>query len=136
MSSARDIAHHLFWTAVMLIVTGYAFVLIVHTQAAASVLQLRPILVRDAVYPGVHQLSGSIEVPLSCDELISHVEKVSDTSFRIIFETWQNPSLICYRAQTSRDFQIVAFAPSTGISFAATLDGKPLRIAVVESRTQ
>ena len=92
-----------------------------------------PILIRDDVYPGVHHLSGTMPVPLSCDDLAVHVVQVTQYSYRIVFETWQNPALTCYKAQTTRDFTVIAFAPTTGTAFAATFDDKPIAVAVVQN---
>lgn len=89
------------------------------------------VLVRDALEPGVHHLSGMIFVPSTCSELIVKTEKVADTTYELRFSTWETPVVKCTKEEVPRAFNVIIFAPSTGVQFVASLDSVMLPIVVI-----
>lgn len=89
------------------------------------------VLVRDALQPGVHHLSGMIFVPSTCSELTVKSEKIGDTLYELRFSTWETPVVKCAKEEVPRAFSAIVFAPSTGIHFVASLDGVTLPIVVL-----
>lgn len=79
---------------------------------------------------GEHHLSGTVRVPSPCHGLSVKTIALSDTAYQLAFTTWQEPSRTCEPHEQVRAFQTVVFAPSTGVSFVATLDGAALPVTV------
>lgn len=120
------------WFVVVAAVLSYASYLllgsIVNAQAAGK---YEPVLIRDELAPGAHYLSGMVMVPTPCHQLSVRTEAVSDTAFMLLLRTWREPSVDCAKNEMPRHFRAVLFAPSAGIEFGATLDGKGLPIVVL-----
>ena len=95
--------------------------------------QYDPIIVRDVLSPGLHQLSAIVEVPSGCDELQDTISKISATLYQIAFTTWQEPSVSCDDTPTPRSFRDQLFAPSVGVQFVATMNGQSLPITVISA---
>jgi hypothetical protein len=89
-----------------------------------------PVIIRDVVGKDEHHLSGTLYVAATCDELSVTYKQVSKSGYELLFETWPEPSVPCKREPSARPFDIVIFAPSSGTHFTASLDNKPLPIAV------
>ena len=120
------------WFSVVAIAIAYALYLIVGSIVNAEASGAHaPVLIRDAVQANVHQLSGMIMVPTSCDELSVTKQTISPTNYALVFETWREPSIACTSDATPRPFQVTVFAPATGVYFSATLNGIAVPIAVV-----
>ena len=120
------------WFFVATSLLSYATFLIVgniaHAQASGKNL---PVVIRDELGTGVHHLSGMIMVPTPCDQISVRTEKTSDTAFTLVFRTWHEPSAQCAKEETPRYFRAMLFAPSTGVTFIATLDGAGFPIVVM-----
>lgn len=120
------------WFFVVASLIAYATYLvlgnIVNAQASG---ENTPIVVRDELGKGVHHLSGMLMVPTPCDQLSVRVEPASNTSFVLVFRTWREPSVDCAMDEMPRYFRAILFAPSTGVGFAATLDGIGFPIVVL-----
>src|SRR5262245_38825023 len=95
-----------------------------------------PTIIRDYIRKGEHRLTGTVYVPQTCDLLEVKVETISPSVYELHFETWPDPAVKCTEEPTPRAFTTVAFAPSYGIHFIATLDEAPLQIAVYPAITQ
>jgi len=132
MDIGNDVMRNVIWSATALGIAALGLVVTVQLGASASALKQSPILIRDKIYPGIHHLQGTINVPKTCDELVVHTEQVTKDGYRIVFETWEDPSLNCLKAESPREFEAVAFAPSVGTHFTATIDGAIIPIAVVQ----
>jgi len=89
-----------------------------------------PVVVRDELSSSEHLLSGMVTVA-SCDELSVQTTMVSSTTYALIFQTWQDPSVSCTPDQMPRAFRTTLYAPMAGIQFIATLNGADLPIAVL-----
>lgn len=127
-----DLVRRLVWFAVVASTFSYAVLLvagsIVHAQAARL---NAPILIRDELGVGVHHLSGMVMVPSRCEQLSVHTEALSTTTYSLIFTTWHEPSVTCEDGEIPRSFREVVFAPSAGVQFVASLDGRPFPVAVM-----
>jgi hypothetical protein len=126
-----DIVRSMVWFAIVATATSYAIFAVLGNFAAASAADEGPIPVRDLLEPGVHHLSGMVMVPSACDELTVRAQQISTTTYQLAFQTWQDPSVPCPTDPTPREFNVVAFAPSTGVEFSAALDGRQFPIAVI-----
>lgn len=118
---------------VLIVAVGLAATLLVANAIIRSQFKpIIPILARDNVGVGSHTLSGNVPVQSTCDEVIVDTEKTSDTSYTILFSTWREPYIpTCASQEVLREFHAIIFAPSLGVSFAATLNGHPVPIAVI-----
>jgi len=125
-----DMMRRMVWFAIVLTAASFAIFAVLGNFAISSAENEGPVLIRDVVTPGVHNLSGMILLPLSCDELSTQSKPVSSTTYQLIFETWQDPSIACPEEPTPREFKTVIFAPQTGVTFFATLDGQGFPIQV------
>jgi hypothetical protein len=129
-----DILRQMIWFIIVAGAVAYASFLVagslVSAQAAGAA---SPIMVRDELGPGSHQLSGMIMVPSSCDELSVRAETVSSSTYSLLFQTWQDPAVNCSSDEVPRAFHAVLFAPAAGVDFTATLDGKDIPILVLPS---
>jgi hypothetical protein len=113
--------------------TGVAYAVFLMAGAtiyAQESQHLRTVWVRDEVGPDIHRLSGSVAVPSSCHELRVFSEKLSERVYKLSLHTWEHPYVDCVDASVTVGFREVIFAPAAGITFIATLDGKPLPIIV------
>ncbi|MBM3272369.1 hypothetical protein FJY94_03805 [Candidatus Kaiserbacteria bacterium] len=110
----------------------FVFVLLVSVgQAVESHVQsTRVIILRDELTAGVHRISGIVPVSVSCAELSVRAEQVSGKTYRLLFETWQNPSLHCTKEETPRWIKTVVFTEDEPASFVATMDGEYLPISI------
>lgn len=125
-----DIVRRLVWFAIVATAAFFA-IFVVLGDFATSAWSNNTTAIRDVVSPGTHTLSGMVVLPLSCDELSVTTNQASPTLYQILFQTWQDPSIQCESSPTPRLFQTIVFAPSAGVSFAASLDGKSLPITVL-----
>ena len=132
-----NILRSLVWFMIVLTVgLGITFVVadtVAHTQVLNAP---TPVLVQDSIGIGSHTLSGVISVPSSCDQMTVHTQQISPSSYLILFDTWREPYIQCAEQGSVREFHVIIFASSLGVSFSATLDGSPIPIAVVPALSQ
>lgn len=125
------IAWRLFYFALLASALAYVVYLIGGaTIYAQEELRQRTVWVRDHVSPNMHRLAGMVTLPSSCMELTVKTVQLSPSAFTLIFETWEHPYVECEHVPTRVAFHEIVFAPALGITFIATLDGKPLPIIV------
>ncbi len=130
----RENALHFLWfsivscaiACVVLIAVGK----IVYANAAG---ENDPIVVRDELGFGSHHLFGMVLVPETCDELQDYIQAVSSTTYEMVFNIWQEPSVLCLQERTPRAFHEAIFGPPTGVEFLATLDGVAFPMTVLSS---
>lgn len=125
-----DMVRGMVWFAVVSTVASFAIFAVLGNFAIAGAENEGPVVIRDVLSPGVHQFSGMIVLPLACDELSVQSEPVSSTTYMLVFQTWQDPSIACPSEPTPREFKTTVFAPSAGVVFLATLDGNGFPIEV------
>ena len=88
-----------------------------------------PVIVRDVLKPGLHILSGVVDVGTGCASLSVKTEKSGDI-YLLKFRTWRDPSIVCDAGFTPRTFLAEVFAPVDS-KFIATLDDYPISIVVL-----
>ena len=98
-------------------------------NAKASGVQA-PVVVRDSLERGKHNLNGMLTVSSGCDQLTLHVDPQGNWVYALTFTTWEEPAVACGKEPTPRVFQTTVFAPSVGVRFIATLDGESIPLAV------
>jgi hypothetical protein len=126
-----EVVFRLLWFVVLAAAISYGSYLLAGTAVdAQSSGAYEPVVIRDVLGPGLHNLSGMVMVPTPCDELMVSTQAVSTSSYMLIFKTWREPSVTCASDETPRSFHETLFAPAAGVDFAATLDGAGLPIAV------
>jgi hypothetical protein len=122
---------HLVWFFIVSTVVAYAVFLVAGStiirQAEADV---NTVLVRDALAPGVHHLSGMVMVPRTCAQLTVRTRETETFTYEIAFGTWEEPNIECEEEPVPRRFTTVVFAPATGITFVGSFDGAPLPLVV------
>lgn len=126
-----------FWRAVWIFtsffILSYVSYLYFGSVNAAYFGEPAPIRVLDVIKKGgVHHLSGEIPVPSSCHGLTVIPQEISETHFQLVFTTWQESSRTCEPMKESRSFNTIVFAPSTGVTFSALLNGKKLPIRITK----
>ena len=126
-----DMVRRLVWFAIVSSAASFAIFAVLGNFAIAGAENAGPVFIRDVLSPGVHRFSGMLLVPLACDELSVQSKPMSSTTFQLIFETWQDPSIQCPEEPTPREFRTVVFAPSAGVTFFATLDGRGFPIQIL-----
>ncbi len=87
----------------------------------------KPIVIRDALEPGMHHLSGMIEVGFTCENVSVESHKVG-RAYELEFNTWRDAA-DCSPGPVPRDFALTLPGPSDA-AFVATLDGRPVDIAL------
>ena len=126
-----DVIRHLVWFFIVSSAVAYgSFLLIgsaIHADAAGS---RRAVIIRDELARGVHDLSGMLMVPSTCQQITVRGDKVDKFTYRLAFTTWDEPAVVCAKEETPRAFRTTVFAPSVGVDFNATLDEIALPIAV------
>lgn len=126
-----DAVRSLVWFAIVATIACFAIFFVLGNFFVVSAQNSGPMPVRDIVNSGAHHLSGMIVLPLSCDELSVQPQEISANAYALVFSTWENPSTTCPATPTPREFNAVVFAPASGISFIAVLDGKNVPITVI-----
>lgn len=128
-----DLIRRLVWFAIVASAFSYVVLLVLGSIVYAQAARLyAPVLIRDELRVGVHHLSGIIMVPSRCDQLSLHTEQVSTTTYFLVFTTWHEPSVNCdNEEEVPRSFREVVFAPSTGVRFIASLDGRPFPVVTI-----
>ena len=125
-----DMVRRMVWFAIVLTAASFAIFSVLGNFAISSAENRGPVLIRDVVSTDVHTISGMLLLPLSCDELSVQSKPVSSSTYQLIFDTWQDPSIPCPEEPTAREFKTVIFAPQMGITFFATLNGQGFPIQV------
>ncbi len=127
----RDIAMRLVWLFVSLSMISYVIFLVIGSTIHAQAVDLtRIVTVRDVLSPGVHYLSGMVMVPRTCAQLSVESEMVETGLYKLVFSTWDVPSVPCKEEDTPRSFRTIVFAPAAGVQFIGELDQKVLSLVV------
>ena len=126
-----DMIRRLVWFGIVAFAFAFAIFAILGNFAALGAENGGPVPVRDIISPDTHMLSGMILLPLACDELTVQTQQISANVYDLAFTTWEDPSVPCPETPTPRTFQAVTFAPATGVTFTATLDGNAFPILVL-----
>lgn len=121
----------LVWFTIVASAIAYVIFLVAGSLTNTDIFSSNPIVIRDVLGSGTHQLSGMLMVPSTCDDLSAQTQELSSTTYELVFQTWQESSVVCKNEETPREFHVVAFAPATGVQFLATLDGTGFPIVVV-----
>ena len=119
------------WIFVLVASVGFASYLFIGSIFALPATP-QHVLAEDVVTQGQHQISGVIMVPTPCHVLSVHVQEVYQYSYRIEFDTWQQPFRDCTRNPVPQFFRTTAFGPSIGSSFSVTLDGSPISLELLK----
>jgi hypothetical protein len=123
------------WFLVAAIAISYAIYLVLGSSLRASASGINdPILVRDVLGQGAHQLSGMVMVPTPCHQLSMSTYAMASTSYVLSFKTWREPSVDCKNDAIPRPFSAIIFAPAVGVHIRAEIDGKSLPIVVIPAR--
>lgn len=88
------------------------------------------IVLRDEFSAGVHKITGIVPVSHSCAELSVRSEQTADKTYRLLFETWREPSVECREEETPRWVQTVVFTDGGPARFIASIDGTSMPISV------
>lgn len=127
------ILRSLVWLFLILTVGLGSTSIVANAVVASQAKNQRVFIVRDGIGAGSHTLSGTIPVSSSCEEVTVTTERTSSTTYALRFKTWKEPSIpTCADQEATRQFHAVVFASSYGITFGATVNGEPIRIAVIE----
>ena len=127
-----EIIRRMVWFAAIAGIISYATYIVAGTLVQADAAgSNEPVVIRDELRPGAHHLSGMVMVPSPCDQLSVKIEMIAPGTYAIIFTTWHEPSVACPDEEMPRHFRIPLAAPSAGITFTATLDGRNLSIMVI-----
>lgn len=124
---SMEILQRTVWAFVVCASVSYSIYLVAGSalQAQAEALPLR---LQDEIAPGVHYLSGMLDVESTCAYVTVRSEKLSPQSVRLILETVEQTALECDRASTPRTFAAVVRAPAVGVIFSAVLNGEPVAL--------
>ena len=125
-----EIMLRMFWLGLLLCAFSYVSFLALGSIVEAQAYGASATVIRDELGPDEHLLSGMVTVA-SCDELSVQTAQVSSTTYSLMFQTWQDPSVSCTPDQVPRAFRTVVFAPSMGVQFISTLNGVDFPIAVL-----
>lgn len=122
----------LLWFFIIACAVAYTVLLVGGSSIRARALdESHIVVVRDALQPGTHYLSGMVMVQSTCAHLSVDAEKNSATSYHLRFTSWEEPSVVCEQFETPRAFRTVVFAPAAGVDFFGTLDDEPLQLVVI-----
>ena len=126
-----DILMRMLWFACAATVTAYVSYLgfgsIVSADASGA---HTPLLIRDQLKPGLHQLTGIIMLPSPCDELTVIPTEAYQYVYELKFTTWRDPAIACKNEVSPRSFHTLIFGPAAGVRFIATLDEREIPIVV------
>lgn len=91
--------------------------------------ELQEIVLRDVYREEMHELSGMVIVPTDCYDISIRTRDVTARVTAIIFETWEQPSVVCEKVPTPRAVRASVFGDKE-LQFRALLDGEwvPLRV--------
>lgn len=129
----NEVMWRLLWISAIATCTAYATFLFLGSALVVSDDTQRKILAFDTAEPGQHLLKGVILVPSPCHDFTVKVSEPIRFTYHLAFETWEEPNRDCAPEPMPRRFETVAFGPALGVSFSASIDGRPLKIYVTES---
>ncbi len=130
-----DMISRLLWFFCAACLGSYAVFLLLGSSIHANAIdQSRVVQVRDVLKPHMHALSGMVMVQHTCDELSISTEEVTPTVHKLVFTTWQLPSVECKVEDVPRAFRAAVIAPAAGIEFIATLNDMPLTLVVYQEK--
>ena len=118
------------WLLTVIFSVSYVSHLYLASIAHSEAIEAGPVIIRDNLRSGEHHLSGMVTVSSPCDLLSVNAKKLSWNTYVLDFTSWNEPAILCEETPVPRSFNTTIFAPSIGISFIATLDGKPFPIIV------
>ena len=128
-----DTLRRLVWFFIVASAISYGVFLISGTAIKAQALDdSRIVSVRDSLKPGVHYLSGMVMVHRTCADLAVRYEKVEEGLYKLIFTTWEDPSIPCATDDTPRAFRAAVAAPAAGVTFIGSLDDEPLQLSIYQ----
>lgn len=93
----------------------------------------RTVQVRDTLVADVHDLSGMVMVPRTCDQLMVRTSEISPTTHTLTFTTWQLPAVECREEEVPRSFRVGIASPAEQLTLLATLDSRPLTVVVEQT---
>ena len=125
-----DIVRRIVWFAIVLVAFSYAVFFVLGNFLTAQAEDQGPVQILDTLAPSSHTLTGMMFVPQSCDELLVRTEELATSTYELLFSTWEDPAVACSEDAVPREFRAALIAPSTGITFTASLDGRPIPILV------
>jgi hypothetical protein len=127
-----DLLRRVFVYALVSSLCAYLLLMIIGaTLYARADDEVKPVWVRDEISPNTHRIAGLVTVPSSCTELTEKTEQLSPLLYKLAFTTWEHPNTECTDYPVQKQFYEIVFAPAVGVTFIATLDGKPLPLIVV-----
>ncbi len=129
-----EVMWRLLWIACTAMLVAYTSYLFFGSALSATV---NPsdgnIIALDSISVGKHHLRGVIVIPSECHGVALNVRQTIPTLYHLEFQTWQEPYRDCPKGPKLHAFEIIVFAPSLGITFFASLDGKVLNVHVIET---
>lgn len=124
--------YRLLWIVASVILVTYTTFVIFGSILVDADSKIQNVIAVDRVKKSEHHVSGMLMLPSPCHGLSVHTSQLSSAHIHFTFESWQEPYRDCSRTETLRPFHVVTFAPPVGTEFTATLDGRPLRLHVIE----
>ena len=129
-----EVMWRVLWITCAAIFVAYGSYLFFGSSLSAVTDELEGSIVSvDAVSAGKHVLKGVIVIPSECHGVNIKVRQLVPTVYHLDFETWQEPYRDCAHVPVLHSFETIVFAPSLGVTFVASLDGKVLNMHVIES---
>lgn len=126
-------ARRLLWFFIIACVVAYACLVVIGNALADEVDAVsRTVLARDTLTPGAHHLAGMIMVDKTCTQVSLKARQTDTHSYLLEFTTWDDPAASeCVHEEVPRPFRTIVFAPATGVTMTATIDGAPLLLVVL-----
>ncbi|MDO8521900.1 MAG: hypothetical protein Q7S08_01270 [bacterium] len=121
----------LVWFSIIAIAISFVISLVLGKIQYAESKGRSIVVIRDLISPGLHDLSGMIEVPKVCDEISVKAEQINPASYYLDFRTWEVPYRDCDEEGIPRVFHTTVIAPGAGVEFRAGLNGKPFSVIVL-----
>lgn len=126
-----DILRRMVWFFILSCAFAYGTFLVVGSAIRSEAVdRTRIVLVRDVLKPNEHHLSGMVMAHTTCAQISLTTEAVDAVTYRLVFKTWETPSVRCVAEDTPRSFRTVVFAPAVGVHFVASLDDELLTLVV------
>ena len=129
-----EVMWRVLWIACAAVFVAYGSYLFFGSSLSAVTDELEGTIVSvDSISAGKHVLRGVIVIPSECHGVSVKVRQLIPTLYHLNFETWQEPYRDCTHVPVLHSFETTVFAPSIGVTFVASLDGKVLQMHVIES---
>jgi hypothetical protein len=121
------------WICIVVVASAYLTFVSADHMFNSNNATTTPIIMRDILKKGEHDLHGKITVSSTCDEVSVTTEHIADNKYQLAFTTWVEPEVKCLQEPSERVFDTIIFAPSIGVQFIATLDTVPVPLAIYPS---